>query len=110
MNGARGLDGIRAALERHPPAGWPAQTVNGPVLSLLQLQPCEAATVPLLHEFAATHPGVRIIVPHYRDEPWRADITAGAIPGEDARTSCAVGADWPSGLLAKLRDLFPDPG
>jgi len=81
------------------------------MLSLLLLDPDEAATVPLLHAFVAEHcPRVRIITPHFADEPWRAFFAEGTIPGESPDTSRVVGAHWPSELLAKLEDLFPGTG
>lgn len=83
--------------------------MNGPVLALLQLQPGETAAVPQLHDFAAAHPGVRIITPHYQDEPWRADIAAGTVPG-DRGSARIVGAKWPTELLGKLQCLFGDTG
>lgn len=81
--------------------------MNGALLALLRLAPGETGAVPLLHQFAADHPGVRIVEPHWHDEPWRAEIAEGKLPGEGARTSRVVGADWPSGLLAKLHEVFP---
>jgi hypothetical protein len=80
--------------------------VNGPVLSLLQLSPGEATAAGLLTQFEADHPGVRIIVPHYQDEPWRAVITEGGVPGGGPHTSSVIGAEWPTGLLGKLERLF----
>ena len=88
--------------------------LDAPMLPLLQLAPGELATVPLLHHFAEQHPGVTIVTPHWHEEPWRADIAEGAIPGESPETSGMIGAAWPTGLLAKLEDLFgggtPGPG
>ncbi|HTQ92767.1 MAG TPA: hypothetical protein VMK84_25060 [Streptosporangiaceae bacterium] len=84
--------------------------VNGPVLSLLQLTPGEASAVPLLRQLAAEHPGVRIITPHYHDEPWRAEIREGGGPSPGTAPSRMIGADWPSGLLAKLKELFGPSG
>ena len=83
--------------------------VNAPILALLQLQPAEEAAVPLLHQFAAAHPGVSIVTPHYQDEPWRAGIGKGILPGDGPETSRVVGAEWPSELLAKLEALFNPP-
>jgi hypothetical protein len=82
--------------------------MSAPMLPLLQLAPAELATVPLLHDFAAKHPGVRIITPHYHEEPWRADIAAGAVPGDGSAR--VVGADWPSGLLVMLHRAFGTQG
>ena len=59
--------------------------------------------------FEAAHPGVTVVTPHYRDEPWRASVAEGMIPGEGQGTSGAVRADWPSELLARLEEIFP-PG
>ena len=78
------------------------------MLALLKLMPEEEATVPLLHEFAAEHPGVTIVTPHYQHEMWQADIATGAAPGEGEWKSHAIGADWPSGLLRMLQRLFAD--
>ena len=83
--------------------------MNAQILALLQLQPAEEATVPLLHQFAAAHPGVKIITPHHRDEPWRAQIREGAVPGESRTTAAFPVAHKPSELLAKLKVLFDDP-
>jgi hypothetical protein len=77
--------------------------------SLLGLSPDETAAKDRLHQFAADHPGVTVITPHHHDEPWRADIAEGAIPGEGPRTSKVIGAEWPSGLLGKLTALFAPP-
>ena len=77
-----------------------------PRLALLRLPPGEEAAALLLYEFEAAHPGVRLIVPHYRDEPWRADIATGKVPGEGPATSQVIGADWPSELLAMLEEMF----
>ena len=82
--------------------------MNARMLSLLQLVPGEAEAVTLLTQFAAAHPGVTIVTPHYRDEPWRAEIATGTVPGEGPRTSRVVGADWPSQLLGMLVVMFAD--
>lgn len=76
------------------------------MLVFLQLPEDEEAAASLLYAFAAARPGVRIVTPHYRDEPWRADIAKGMVPGEGPRTSRVIGADWPSGLLAMLEKMF----
>ena len=83
--------------------------MNAPILALLQLQPAEEASVPLLHKFAAAHPGVSIVTPHYQDEPWRAEVREGTVPGESRTTAAFPVAHTPSGLLAKLEALFGDP-
>ena len=83
--------------------------MNAQILALLHLAPDEEAAVPLLHQFAAAHPGVMILTPHNRDEPWRAEIREGAVPGESRTTSAFPVAHSPSGLLAKLEVLFDDP-
>lgn len=80
--------------------------MNAPILSLLQLMPGEAGAVARLNRFADSHPGVKIVTPHYRDEPWRADIATGKVPGEGPATSRVIGADWPSELLAMLEEMF----
>jgi hypothetical protein len=79
-----------------------------PMLSLLHLAPAEAAAVPELTRFAREHPGVSIVTPHWSDEPWRAEITTGAIPGEGRATSGFLVADprQPAELLRKLEKLF----
>lgn len=77
-----------------------------PLLALLHLPEDEENAAMLLYEFEAAHPGVRLITPHYRDEPWRADIAKGMVPGEGPRTSQVIGADWPSELLAMLEKMF----
>ena len=82
--------------------------MNAPMLSLLQLEPSEAAAVADLAKFAAGHPGVRIVTPHYQDEPWRADIGLGAVPGDDREM--ILTAYQPSELLGKLEDLFAPSG
>lgn len=76
------------------------------MLPLLHLPPGESGAAMHLYEFAAAHPGVRIVTPHYSDEPWRADIATGTAPGDGPRTSRVMGASWPSELLVKLEKLF----
>ena len=76
------------------------------MISLLRLAPEEAAAVPLLTAFAAGHPGVTIITPHYADEPWRAEIREGAVPGEPRATSCFLIARLPTEPLRKLEKVF----
>ena len=83
--------------------------MNAQILALLQLAPEEESAVPLLHKFAATHSGVKILTPHHRDEPWRAEIREGAGPGESRTTAAFPVAHSPSGLLAKLEALFNPP-
>ena len=80
------------------------------MLSLLQLAPEEYAAGEHLIAFERDHPGVRVITPHHRDEPWRAVIDEGTVPGDAEHESRAVGGYLPSELLAKLRDLFPGTG
>ena len=88
--------------------------MNGLRLALHQLQPAEAAAVPVLEQFAAEHAGVTIVTPHYHDEPWRAELREGAVPGEPRATSGVLVSRSPSGLLAKLEAEFasdqPDTG
>ena len=81
--------------------------VSGPMLSLLQLPGDEADAVLLLTRFAAGHPGVRIVTPHYCDEPWRADIGKESVP-DDGREMILT-ADLPGELLGKLERLFARP-
>ena len=81
--------------------------MNAHMLSLLQLESEESAAVPMLTAFAAGHPGVVIITPHHRDEPWRAEIREGMVPGEPRATSAILTARHPSELLVKLTKLFP---
>ena len=86
------------------------------MLSLLQLVPGEVGAGAALTAFAAAHPGVRIVTPHYRDEPWRAEIREGRVPGESSRTSAFLAARQPDELLRKLEKMFAagdpedDPG
>jgi hypothetical protein len=82
--------------------------VNAHLLSMLQLEPEESDAVRLLATFAAGHPGVTIITPHHHDEPWRAEIREGMVPGEPRATSAILTARHPSELLVKLEKLFPD--
>ena len=84
--------------------------MNGPVLALLQLMPDEAAAVPLLTAFAVAHDGVRIITPERHDEPWRAEVREGKVPGEGRCTSGFLVADpgHPAELLRKLEKVFAD--
>jgi len=84
--------------------------VTEPMLSLLQLAPEEAGAVRLLSRLQVRHPGVRILTPHYADEPWRAEIREGAVPGEGGTTSAILTASQPAELLGKLEDLFGGPG
>ena len=83
--------------------------MNAQILALLQLTPAEEHAVWLLHQFAAAHPGVKILTPHHRDEPWRAEIREGAVPGESRTTSAFPVAHKPSELLGKLEVLFNPP-
>jgi hypothetical protein len=80
--------------------------VNAPMLALLQLVPQEEAAASQLYQFAAAHDGVKIVTPRYPDEPWRAEIREGAIPGESRTTSGFLVSRWPSELLAKLNAEF----
>ena len=77
-----------------------------PMLSLLQLTPGEAGAVAALTAFAASHPGVRIVTPDYRDEPWRAEVREGGVPGESRHTSAFLVARQPRELLRKLEEMF----
>ena len=85
------------------------------MLALLQLVPGEAAAVPRLAEFAAAHDGVTIITPVRHDEPWRAELREGSVPGEGRHTSGFLVADpgRPAELLRRLEKVFagtdPDP-
>ncbi len=78
--------------------------VNRPILSLLRLAPEEAGAARLLGRFSTGHPGVKILMPHYPDEPWRASLDAGSVPG-DSREMILT-AHRPSELLGKLEKLF----
>ena len=82
--------------------------MNANLLSMMQLEPEENAAVPMLAAFAARHPGVVIITPHHHDEPWRAEISEGMVPGEHRATSAILTSRQPSELLVKLEKLFPD--
>jgi hypothetical protein len=92
------------------------RVVIAPMLSLLQLMPGESGTVAALSAFAASHPGVRIVTPHYRDEPWRAEVREGRVPGESSHTAAFLAARQPDELLRKLEKMFAsgdpedDPG
>jgi hypothetical protein len=76
---------------------------------LPRLAPDEAGAVPLLTEFQREHPGVRIVRPHYADEPWRALIDEGSVPGDIRASGCFVSAA-PRALLGRLEGLFSRPG
>jgi hypothetical protein len=78
------------------------------MLSLLQLAEDEAGAVTLLTAFAREHPGVTVLTPHYADEPWRAEVREGKVPGESGTTSAVLTANQPTELLRKLEKLFPD--
>jgi hypothetical protein len=84
--------------------------VNGPRVSLRKLGPEEAAAETeadaLLTVFQQEHDGVKILRPHWADEPWRAEVREGMVPGENCATSGFLVADWPSELLTKLEKLF----
>lgn len=73
----------------------------------LELSPEETATLPLLRDFEQDHPGVKIVWPHYADEPWRVVIDADTVPG-DSRTMTG-GHRYPSALLEELTALFSPP-
>ena len=78
-----------------------------PALAYLQLSPEEAGAVRLLHRLQARHPGLRILTPAWPNEPWRADIGEGTVPGDDREM--IVTAYQPSELLAKLEGMFAPP-
>jgi hypothetical protein len=88
--------------------------VNGVRLALQNLPPEAAAAEieadTLLAAFEQDHDGVHVLRPHHSSEPWRAEIREGAVPGEGRTTSGFLVADWPSGLLTKLRAAFGVPG
>lgn len=73
----------------------------------LELSAEETASLPLLRDFELGHPGVKIVWPHYADEPWRVVIDAGTVPG-DGRMMTG-GHRCPSALLDELTTLFGPP-
>lgn len=81
--------------------------MNAAKWALLRLSPAQVRAVAELDRFEAGHPGVRILRPHYHDEPWRADIRKDTAPGDD-RAMILTGHQ-PADLLAKLNVIFP-PG
>ena len=76
------------------------------MISLLRLPPGEPEAVADLAAFQVAHPDVKILTPHYHDEPWRAEIREGSLPGETRTTSAFLTARHPSELLRKLEKLF----
>ena len=78
--------------------------VTGPAETYLHLVPEEAGAARLLSRFALKHPGVRILTPHYPDEPWRGSVDANSVP-DDSREMILT-AHQPSVLLGKLEELF----
>ena len=96
--------------------------MNGPMLSLLTLAAEEewtseetAAEIRAASELSAfkqPSPDVNIIRPNHSDEPWRAEIREGKVPGENRHTSGFLVARRPSELLHALEKLFAeaDPG
>lgn len=84
--------------------------MNGIIPASLRLEPDQAGAARQLARFAARHEGVSIVAPHYHEDPWRADIGEGSVPGGDATTQAILTARQPAGLLAKLEDLFGPPG
>jgi hypothetical protein len=71
---------------------------------MLMLPPGDLAAIPLLLQFEHAHPGVKIVIPHHPDEPWRVVIDASTVPG-DARIM-AGGHPMPGPLLDELQALF----
>ena len=94
--------------------------MNGPVLSLLKLAAEEEwtaeeteAEIRAASELSAFEQpsDVNIIRPNQSDEPWRAEIREGKVPGENRYTSGFLVARRPSELLRNLEKLFAtDPG
>jgi len=81
------------------------------MLPLLQLNEKQAAAVPLLYQLAREHPGITVICPAHSDEPWRAIIDAGTVPGDGrAMSGHTAPGEGPAELLAKLERLFPGTG
>jgi hypothetical protein len=72
--------------------------------ALLDLMPEQAEAVPRLAAFEREHPGVTIVTPHYRTDPWRAYIDEGTVPG-DGR-AMTTHKDKPADLLGELEALF----
>ena len=79
-----------------------------PRLSLpaLGMAPDDDDAIPLLYRLEAENPGVTILTPHYSDEPWRAEIREGKVPGESRCTSGFLVARYPGELLRKLEKMF----
>lgn len=84
--------------------------MNGIIPPSLRLAPDQADAAQRLERFAARHEGVSIIAPHYHEDPWRAEIAEGNVPGGDSTTQGFLADRQPAGLLAKLEDLFGDSG
>jgi hypothetical protein len=82
--------------------------VSFPLLQFLAAD--EARAGRLLAAFEEDHPGVTVVAPAYSDQRWQAAIDAGAVPGDDPGTIRHLTADQPSGLLAKLEELFAGVG
>ena len=91
--------------------------MNGSRVALLQLAAAEEWTYEETEaEFRAASElsmlaaipdaDVNIIRPILSDEPWRAEIREGKVPGEGCHTSGFLVAERPSELLAKLEKMF----
>ena len=88
--------------------------MNGPRLALLQLaaeedwtsEETEAEIRAEAGLSAFEPPDVNIIRPNRSDEPWRAEIREGNVPGESRCTSGFLVARRPSELLRDLEKLF----
>jgi hypothetical protein len=61
----------------------------------------------LLRRFEAAHPEVTVLRPGGLNDPWRAIVPPGTIPGKPLSTT--LSAVTAGGLLDQLRPLFPAP-
>ncbi len=78
----------------------------------LHLAADEADQVPRLAAFREEHPapGVTIVTPHHGDEPWRAIIAEGAVPGGGPRESGAIVRYHLRDFMNELDGLFDRSG
>ncbi len=79
-------------------------------LPLPLLDEDEARAADELRRIEQDQPGVKVLWPHHSDEPYRAVIEAGAVPGDGPTTTHTPYGRLPSELLAELEELFGPSG
>jgi hypothetical protein len=70
----------------------------------------EARAADELRRIEQDTPGVKVLWPHHSDEPYRAVLAAGTVPGDGPNTTHTPWGRFPSELLAELTELFGPSG